>query len=152
MNKAILKSYFNGNKGKYKDILFGKCFEESGKYIISDSYSIIVLNDTYGLEVTKDNIGITRVKENLERDYNYAFKDYTMENFNEYLSKEIDNKILTIKDNYGINVPLFNKIQKIIKANTYTILENEQLYEKYVIKLENSKTKEYALLICSIII
>lgn len=117
MNKAILKSYFNGNKGKYKDILFGKCFEENGKYIISDSYSIIVLNDTYGLEVSKDNIGITRVK-----------------------------------DNYGINVPLFNKIQKIIKANTYTILENEQLYEKYVIKLENSKTKEYALLICSIII
>lgn len=158
MNKTILKSYLNGNK--LKPELKTNCYKCNDMYLISDTSSIIVLNDSCGLNITEDKLNIAKVKENIERGYNYNFgNDRHVKNLYDMI-KTPDEKFISFNQlynsnnfgNYGINVPLFTKIQKIIKADAFTIMENLERYEKYIIRLENSKTKEYALLLCSVVL
>jgi len=137
MNKRVLKSYMNNKKDRH-DILKTSCFKCNDKFVISDSNSLIILNDNYDLDIKDDTLGLLKFKENFENNFEV---DYTfmapLEN-NDEMYEPID-------ESYGINIKLFNKINKVIKGNSYAIMKNKDKlsYTPYIIRLENTKTKEY---------
>lgn len=136
MNKRDLKSYMN-NKTNTREVLKTSCFKSDDKYIISDSYSIIVLNDNYDLEISDDKYNMNgfrdRFKNGFELDYNLNSAPEDNEDMYE-----------PINEGYGINIKLFKRINKVIKADNYAILKNLKSddYMPFIIKLENTKTKE----------
>ena len=136
MNKQALKSYLT-NKSNNREILRNNCFKSEDKYIISDSYSIIVLNDNYNLEIQDDKYNMNGFRYNFENNFEI---DYTFFNTDDFKDKEYE----PINENYGINVKLFKRINNIIKGNSYAILKNLKTddYIPFIIKLENNKTKE----------
>ena len=135
MNKRALKSYLNNNKTDNK-LLRISCFKDDNKFIISDTYSIIVLNDNYDL-IPEDKIDLKRFKDNFENNYEV---DYT------FMNKLEDNEDMyePITDKYGINIKLFKRIDNVIKGNTYAVLKSVKAddYVPFIIRLENTKTKE----------
>lgn len=135
MNKRVLKSYLKNSK---KPLLETSCFKYNDKFLISDSYSIILLNDNYDLDIKDDTLCLYNHYEN--------FRDYFEISFTFFKPLEDDEPI---DENYEINCKIFNKIKNIIKANSYAVLENKNKdsYMKYIIKLENSKTKEHGYLL-----
>lgn len=134
MNKANLKRYLNHKCNKEE--LKTSCVKDNDKYIISDSYSIIVLNDNYGLDVISDKYRLVRFKSEFDS-LNDVFKTFNEIQDNEEMVEPIDSE-------YGINIKLFKKINNVIKADKYTVLEFRNRFEKYIIKLENTKSREYA--------
>lgn len=134
MNKMNLKRYLNH---KYnREELKTSCIKDNDKYIISDSYSIVVLNNNYGLDIIPDKYGLVRFRNEFDS-LNEVFNTFTELTDNEEMVEPIDNR-------YGINIKLFKKINSIIKADKYTILEFKNKFEKYIIKLENTRSGEYA--------
>ena len=134
MNKVNLKRYLNNKNNKEE--LKTRCVKDNDKYIISNSYSIVVLNDNYGLDVMSDKYGLIRFRNEFDS-LNDVFKTFKELQDNEEMVEPIDSK-------YGINIKLFKKINTLIKADKYTILEFKNRFEKYIIKLENTRSGEYA--------
>lgn len=134
MNKINLKRYLNNKTNK--EVLKTSCVKDNDKYIISNSYSIVVLNDNYGLDIMSDKYGLIRFRNEFDS-LNDIFKTFTELQNNEEMVEPIDSE-------YGINIKLFKKINTLIKADKYTILEFKNRFEKYIIKLENTKSGEYA--------
>lgn len=136
MNKRDLKSYMN-NKTNSRELLKNKCFKSDDKYIISDSYSIIILNDNYGLEVAEDTYNINSFRDSFENGFEIDYTFFVIPEDNEDMYEPIN-------ENYGINIKLFKRINKVIKGNSYAILKNlkSDYYTPFIIKLENTKTKE----------
>lgn len=134
MNKINLKRYLNNKTNK--GVLKTSCVKDNDKYIISNSYSIVVLNDNYGLDIMSDKYGLIRFRNEFDS-LNDIFKTFTELQNNEEMVEPIDSE-------YGINIKLFKKINTLIKADKYTILEFKNRFEKYIIKLENTKSGEYA--------
>lgn len=134
MNKANLKRYLNNKNNKEE--LKTSCVKDNDKYIISNSFSIVVLNDNYGLDVMSDKYGLIRFRNEFDS-LNDVFKTFKELQDNEEMVEPIDSK-------YGINIKLFKKINTLIKADKYTILEFKNRFEKYIIKLENTRSGEYA--------
>ena len=136
MNKRDLKSYMN-NKTNSNDLLKTKCFKSDNKYIISDSYSIIILNDNYGLEVSDDTYNINSFRDRFENGFEIDYTFFTIPEDNEDMYEPIN-------ENYGINIKLFKRINKVIKGTSYAILKNLKSddYTPFIIKLENTKTNE----------
>lgn len=134
MNKINLKRYLNNKTNK--ELLKTSCVKDNDKYIISNSYSIVVLNDNYGLDIMSDKYGLIRFRNEFDS-LNDIFKTFKELQDNEEMVEPIDSK-------YGINIKLFKKINTLIKADKYTILEFKNRFEKYIIKLENTKSGEYA--------
>lgn len=134
MNKRDLKSYMN-NKSNSRDLLKTSCFKSDDKYIISDSYSIIILNDNYDLEVSDDTYNMNSFMDRFENGFELESK---------YIPLWKDLEYEPINENYGINIKLFKRINKVIKGNSYAILKNLKSddYTPFIIKLENTKTKE----------
>lgn len=135
MNKRILKSYLKNSKRK---LLVTSCFKYNDKFLISDSYSIILLNDNYDLDIKDDTLCLYNHYESFKNNFEIAFTFFT--------PLETDEPI---DENYEINYKIFNKIKNIIKADNYAVLENKNKdsYMKYIIKLENRKTKEHGYLL-----
>ena len=142
MNKTFTNKYLGKTK-KLKKELFDNCFKYQDKYLISDTYSIIVLNEPYFLSISKD--------ESLTNQFKDFMEDFT-NNFEYFkdLEKEPnkDEAVERIIDNYGVGSKEFYQIKNIIRANKFTILKckKEQILQ-YLIKLENTKTKEFAYLL-----
>ena len=136
MNKRALKSYMNNKTSR--EVLKEHCFKCDDNYLISDTYSIIVLKDNYDLDIATDTLGLIKFKENFEDNFELDYTFMTPLEDNEDMYEPID-------ENYGINIKLFKKINKVIKANSYAIMKNKDKlsYTPYIIKLENRKTKEY---------
>lgn len=134
MNKRDLKSYMN-NKTNSRELLKTKCFKSDDKYIISDSYSIIILNDNYDLEVSDDTYNMNSFRDRFENGFELESKYIPLWDGKEYEP---------INENYGINIKLFKRVNKVIKGNSYAILKNLKSddYIPFIIKLENTKTKE----------
>ena len=139
MNKQYLKSYMNkGNKNELKTNcyrVFKTTFEKG--YIISDTFSIIVLNDNYDLHIEDfDKFGLEKMLDHFNNDFT---------NISEYIRLYKD-KDDSIDENFAINHKLFDRIQKVIKGNKAYVLENNNKddYMRYIIKIENTKTNEYA--------
>ena len=136
MNKRYLKSYMN-NKTNSTELLKNKCFKSEDKYIISDSHSIIILNDNYGLEVAEDIYKMNSFRDSFENGFEIDYTFFVIPEDNEDMYEPIN-------ENYGINIKLFKRINKVIKGNSYAILKNLKSddYTPFIIKLENNKTKE----------
>ena len=134
MNKVNLKRYLNNKNNKEE--LKTRCVKDNDKYIISNSYSIVVLNDNYGLDVMSDKYGLIRFRNEFDS-LNDVFKTFKELQDNEEMVEPIDSK-------YGINIKLFKKINTLINADKYTILEFKNRFERYIIKLENTRSGEYA--------
>lgn len=135
MNKRILKSYL---KKSHRAYLEQNCFKYDNGYLISDSYSIIKLNDTNELKEEKDILGVCGIYESFIENYEFLSKYIPL-----WLSEE------NIDSDYSINMALFKKINTIIKGNEYAIMKakNSCSSAKYIIKLENAKTKEIAFML-----
>lgn len=131
MNKRDLKSYLNKSN---REILKESCFNYDNKFIISDTYSVIILNDNPDLELKEDSFGFSRMIDNWKTNYQIVYTFMTLE--------ENEDNYSPIDENYGINHKLFKRINNVIKGTTYTVLENKQDYTPYIIRLENTKTKE----------
>lgn len=140
MNKTILKSYLNGNK--LKPELKTSCYKYNDMYLISDTYSVVLLNDSYNFDVKSDEMGKTLmdITDHFESDYNFDFEDKPI------TDNMLKNDYTAITENWGINGLLFRKIARIIKADTYNMLENRQQFNPFIIKLKNTKTGEFAYL------
>jgi hypothetical protein len=134
MNKVNLKRYLNNKNNKEK--LKTSCVKDNDKYIISNSFSVTVLNDNYGLDIMSDKYGLIRFKDEFDS-LNDIFKTFTELQDNEEMVEPIDSE-------YGINIKLFKEVNNLIKADKYTILEFKNRFEKYIIKLENTRSGEYA--------
>ena len=139
MNKRVLKSYLKGSK---REILELNCFKYNNSYLISDSFSVIKLNDNYDLQVQdKDIMSLYKFYEDFENNFEFL---------KEFEYKEVES--IVIDDKFEIQGKLLKKINTIIKANNYSILENKDKtsYCKYIIKLENTETNEvgYMLPMC----
>lgn len=124
MNKRDLKSYMN-NKTNSKELLKTKCFKSYDKYIISDSYSIIILNGNYGLEVAEDTYNMNSFRDRFENGFELDYTFFAIPEDNEDMYEPIN-------ENYGINIKLFKRINKVIKGNSYAILKNlKRVYATY---------------------
>lgn len=141
MNKRILNSYMK--KKSNKELLKTNCFKYGDKYIVSDSYSVIVLNDNYDLNVKDDKYNLYQFVENFKNNFDLS---YTFFKLND---SDIELGYGAVTETHGINVKEFKKINNIIKGNCYAIYNNQdkKSYMPFVIYLENNKTKEYAYLL-----
>lgn len=139
MNKRILNSYLN--KKSNKNLLKENCFKYEDNYIVSDSYSVVVLKDPYGLNVADDMYKLGGFVDNFKNNFELDFTFFKLNNE--------DSEYEPVNDKYGINVKLFKKINNIIKGNSYAIYKNldTKSYMPFVVYLENNKTKEYAYLL-----
>lgn len=136
MNKKALKTYLNGAmKSKiYKHPeLRDNCFKYGNYYLISDTNSLIRLDKNYDLPI-KEHEQLSKMFDNF--DNNYAIEFTFM-----HLEEEGDNP--PIDENFCINRELFNKINAVIKGNTFAIVR-KQFDDTPVIRLENTKTKALA--------
>ena len=148
MSKSILRSYLEYNKrGRNKkqfEYLSNSCFQYGDNFLISDSYSVILLRDTRGLEIKDDKLGLYLHYQSMEVSRK-AFKE-----MNTRLIKESkEDYIKLFIDNYGLDVKLAQKMIKLIKANRVEILES--IKEDYcippIIKISNDDTKEVGYLL-----
>lgn len=138
MNKRTFKSYVN-KAASIRPIL-ENCFKYGDKFLVSDTYSIVVLNKNYDLEVKDDTLGLS----------GFLLKWATMfEELKEIQAPTDKDSQDKIDNDFCINNKLFLRIKRLISANKFTILENKDKNEfmRYLIKLENTKTKEKAYLL-----
>ena len=140
MNKRTFKSYVN--KAITQRPILENCFKYGDKFLISDTYSIVILNKNYDLGVKEDTLGLS----------GFLLKWSTMfEDLKEIQAPIDKDKQEPIDNDFCINNKLFLRIKRLISANKFTILENKDKNEfmRYLIKLENTKTKEKAYLLPS---
>ena len=147
MSKSILRSYLEYNKrGRNKkqfEYLSNSCFQYGDNFLISDSYSIVLLNDTRGLEIKEDLLGINlHFKSMLENKIIFT-------ELNTRLIKEDKRETISLGiDNYELNIRLAQNIIKLIKANKVEVLEDTiYKYAHPIIKISNDKTGEIGLLL-----
>lgn len=147
MSKSILRNYLEYGKRyrnkKQFDFLSASCFLYEGKYLISDSYSVVALNDTRGLEVKEDSFGISKHYESMQEN-RVVFTE-----LNTRLIKEDKREAIPLGvGNYEINIRLAQNIIKLIKADKVEVLK-DTFYESAhpIIKISNDKTKEIGLLL-----
>ena len=137
MDLRKLKKYMGSFRNNTND-----CYLIENNYVITDGYSVVCLKDNYDLNVIADyENGIYRTMvnyletfENLSsigklEDINYTEEDYKIDN------------------DYGILIKNIKRIKNLIKANNIELLINEGSYTKYIIKIENTKTKEVGYLL-----
>ena len=138
MNKRILNAYLkNGEKQK---TILKNCFKHEEGYLICDSYSIILLKDNHDIDVVQDLLNVNNLFNNFENNYEFYFKLEELEIISDEKEKV---KRAKLKDNYEINVTLFNRIKNIIKANDVGIIYNMNTSDTTpIIKLTNTKTNE----------
>lgn len=147
MSKSILRSYLEYNKrGRNKkqfEYLSNSCFRYGDNFLISDSYSVVLLRDTRGLEIKDDKLGLYLHYQSMEISRK-AFRE-----MNTRLIKESkEDYIKLFIDNYGLDTKLAQKIIKLIKANRVEILESiKGDYVPPVIKISNDDTKEVGYLL-----
>lgn len=137
MNKRTLNAYLKYAE-KQKTIL-KNCFKHEEGYLICDTYSIILLNDNYNIDVVQDLLSINKMFDRFDNEYEFNFKLEELEIIN------TDEKIkpAKLKDNYEINVTLFNRVKNIIKADDISIIYNMDTNDTTpIIKLTNTKTNE----------
>lgn len=143
MNKASLKKYME-HKSNLKQLLKSNCFNYEDKFLISDSYSIIVLNNNYDLDVSDDTYGLIRLLDGFNNGYEFN-EDYVKSD--ERIEKCRDKLFDKFNKDFSIQIALFERVRKVIKANKFTILKKKNgfnYFSDYVIKLENTKSGEYA--------
>lgn len=147
MSKSILRNYLEYNKRgrnkKHFDFLSTGCFRYGNKYLVSDSYSVVLLNDTRGLEIKEDSFGIGLHYWSMQED-RVAFIE-----LNTRLMKEDKRETIPLGiNNYEINMRLAQNIIKLIKANKVEVLEHT-IYDSAhpVIKISNDNTGEIGLLL-----
>ena len=147
MSKSILRNYLEydkrGRNKKRFDYLSTGCFLYEGKYLISDSYSVVALNDTRGLEVKEDLLGINLHYKSMQEN-RVVFTE-----LNTRLIKEDKRESIPLGiDNYELNVKLAQRVIKLIKANKVEVLKNTIYdYAHPIIKISNDKTREIGLLL-----
>lgn len=140
MNKRTFKSYVN--KAITQRPILENCFKYGDKFLVSDTYSIVILNNNYDLEVKEDTLQLS----------GFLLKWATMfEELKEIQAPTDEDKQDIIDDVFCINNKLFLRLKRLISANKFTILKNKDTKEfmRYLIKLENTKTKEKAYLLPS---
>ena len=156
MNKVYLKSYYANMSTREEHIrkYKNKCMEYNTNYLITDTYSIIKLNETYNMEITNDNGIIEKIFDDFKFNFNLNKVDITkdLENFEEKNFRFIKEYSGDIKEEteiikYGVDMKRLNNIKKIIKANKIEIVSKYSYDYMYAIKLENTKTNEYAYLL-----
>lgn len=137
MNKRILNAYLK--KGEKSKPILKNCFKYENGYLISDCYSVIYLNDNHNIEVVDDVCGIVRIFDYFENNYKFNFKLDELE----IVSDDEKIKTAKLKDNFEINISLFNRIKNIIKADDVGIIYNMNTSDTTpIIKLTNTKTNE----------
>lgn len=138
MNKRTFKSYVN-KAASIRPIL-ENCFKYGDKFLVSDTYSIVVLNKNYDLEVKDDILKLSGFLEKWSAKF---------EELKEIQAPADKDKQEPIDNDFRINNKVFLKIKRLISANKFTILENKDKndFMRYLIKLENTKTKEKAYLL-----
>lgn len=138
MNKRILNAYLK-NGEKQKPIL-KNCFKHDEGYLICDSYSIILLKDNYDIDIVQDLLNVNNLFNNFENNYEFNFKLEELEIVSDDKEKV---KTAKLRDNYEINLSLFNRIKNIIKANDVGIIcDMNSSGTTPIIKLTNTKTNE----------
>lgn len=140
MNKRTFKSYIN-KAASIRPIL-ENCFKYEDKFLVSDTYSIVILNNNYELEVKEDTLQLS----------GFLLKWATMfRELKEIQAPTDKDKQDNIDNDFCINNKLFLRIKRLISADKFTILKNKDTKEfmRYLIKLENTKTKEKAYLLPS---
>lgn len=143
MNKTSLKKYME-HKSNSKQLLKSNCFNYEDKFLISDSYSIIVLNNNYDLDVSDDTYGLVRLLDGFNNGYEFN-ENYVKSD--ERIEKNRGKLFDKFNKDFSIQISLFERVRKVIKANKFTILKKKNgfnYYSDYAIKLENTKSGEYA--------
>ena len=143
MSKSILKSYLEYGKRyrnkKQFDFLSTSCFKLGDEFLISDSYSVVVLKDSKGLEIKEDLLGISNHYQNL------SSKDEFIRVIDVDTIKESKEESIPLDvNNYEIGVKIANRIIKLIKCDLVEIMGGGYTP---IIKLTNTKTKERAYLL-----
>lgn len=135
MNKRTFQSYVK--RAITQRPILENCFKYGDKFLVSDTYSIVILNDNYDLEVKEDTLQLS----------GFLLKWATMfEDLKEIQAPTDKDKEDNIDNDFCINNKLFLRVKRLISANKFTILKNKDTKEfmRYLIKLENTKTKEKA--------
>lgn len=146
MNKTSLKKYMK-HKSNLKQLLKSNCFNYGDKFLISDSYSIIVLNNNYDLDVSDDTYGLIKLLDEFDNDYEF-YKDYVKSD--ERIEKNRGRLFDNFDKDFSIQIALFERVRKVIKANKFTLLRKKSFsyhYIDYIMKLENTKSGEYAFML-----
>lgn len=143
MSKSILKNYLEYGKRsrnkKHFDFLSTGCFKLGDEFLISDSYSVVVLKDSKGLEIKEDLLGISN------HYHNMSSKDEVIGVIGVGIIQESKEDSIPLGvDNYEIGVKIANRIIKLIKCNLIEIMGGGYTP---IIRLTNTKTKERAYLL-----
>ncbi len=143
MSKSILRNYLEyGKRDRNKkqfDYLSTGCFLYEGKYLVSDSYSVVALKDSKGLDIKEDLLGVSKYY------YNMSSKDEVIGVIGVDTIKESKEESIPLGvDNYEIGVKIANRIIKLIKCNLIEVMGGGYTP---IIRLTNTKTKERAYLL-----
>lgn len=115
------------------------CFKLGDEFLISDSYSVVVLKDSRGLEIKEDLLGISNHYNNM------SSKDEVIEVIEVDTIKESKEESIPLGvDNYEIGVKIANRIIKLIKCDSVEIMGGGY---NPIIRFTNTKTKERAYLL-----
>lgn len=138
MNKATLKTYMNRKDNR--ELLKNNCFRYNDKYLVSDSYSIIVLNESYDLNVCDDKFKLHSFVEDMQEKFEIS---------GEFIKIPDKADYYPVTDDYGINMKIYKRILKIINGKETYIFNNKTKNEflPFIICIYNPKTKEYAYLL-----
>lgn len=147
MNKENLKRFFDRLSDNHRtgiNNFYYKYEKTNNKYYYTNSYAIIVKNTP--IEGTDENKDILKntvagFEGNFENNYN-DFNKILDVNFDELKKRTIFKNEIKIDDEFSVDGKLLQTTFKIVKPTVIKVLENKGSYTRYVIKLENEKTKE----------
>lgn len=127
MNKTTINAI--NNYTKKKEDFSKKYFEYKRQYVITDTYSIILLNDIPSdYSKAKNQRIIDFIKDFSKLD---IVKNIDLENLSEYKSEKINNSY-----HIEFNIDEVKSILKILKKSTINILYDKN-NNVYILKLEN---------------
>lgn len=147
MNNENLKRFFNRLSDTHrtgKNNFYYKYEKTNNKYYYTNSYAIIVKNKA--IEGTNENKDILKntvagFEGNFKTNYN-DFNNILDVDFNELKKRTIFKNEIKIDDEFSVDGKLLQTVFKIVKPTVIKVLENKESYTKYVVKLENEKSKE----------
>lgn len=147
MNNENLKRFFDRLSDNHRtgiNNFYYRYEKANNKYYYTNSYAIIVKNKA--IENTEENKDclkntIAGFEGNFETNYN-DFNKILDVNFDELKKRAIFKEVIKIDDEFSVDGKLLQTTFKIVKPTIIKVLENQNSYTKYVVKLENEKTKE----------
>lgn len=142
MDLRKLKNYLKCNYNEMEK----NCYLMFNDYVISDKFSIICLKDSNGLNIihsNEDNFYYKKLK-GFRDEFTYQTHFYKTLDL-DFKNKEKD--FMDIDEKFSVSLKNIKEIKNLIKADKFEVHTTDNMSSRYIIKIENTKTKEVGYLL-----